>query len=81
MCEGELAGDQRGRTRGHSDCGPTDWTCARMIGEESSSDGGEERQGVYSEVKCGVSKNVAHARQAFLWTTEARSLRHIFARG
>jgi hypothetical protein len=25
--------------------------------------------------------HVAHARQAFLWTTEARSLRHIFTRG
>jgi hypothetical protein len=30
-----------------------------MIGEESSGDGGEERQGVYGEVKCGVPKNVA----------------------
>jgi hypothetical protein len=24
---------------------------------------------------------VAHARQTFLWSTEAGSLRHIFARG
>jgi hypothetical protein len=27
---------------------------------------------------CGVPRYVAHARQAFLWSTEARFLRHIF---
>jgi hypothetical protein len=31
--------------------------------------------------KCGAPKNVAHARQTFLWSREAGSLRHIFARG
>ena len=61
MRERELAGDQRGRASGHSDCGPTDWTRTRVIGEEASGDGGEERQGVYGEVKCGVPKNVAQS--------------------
>jgi len=30
---------------------------------------------------CGVPRYVAHAQQAFLWSTEAGFLRHIFWRG
>ena len=41
---------------------------------------GDKACGDASEL-CGVPQYVAHARQAFLWSTEARFLRHIFWRG
>jgi hypothetical protein len=43
-------------------------TCPAVIGKDT---------GGNADKLCGVPRYVAHARQAFLWSTEANFLRHI----
>ena len=72
--EGEGSGNQ-------ADKESADLTSAAVVGGNTCGNGNEDGQGMDRKRKCGAPKNVAHTRQTFLWSREAGSLRHIFARG
>jgi len=80
-CNGDLSDGEDEGAGGQTDEDRAGLTRAAAVGDKARGHCSEKRKGLDRERKCGAPKNVAHARQTFLWSTEAGSLRHIFARG
>jgi len=71
-CNGDLSGRESDGAGDQADKNRADFTLAAVVGSEPRGDTNE---------LCGVPRYVAHAQYAFLWNTEAGSLRHIFLHG
>jgi hypothetical protein len=70
--EGDLPGNKGDATGDRADDDRRDRSRTAVIGGKPCAGASE---------LCGVPRYVAHAQQAFLWSTEAGFLRHIFWRG